>query len=211
MVGQEQDYYEDMKYQDFLLSSRRKFFCPPDKIMEQIDISDAMDVVDFGMGKGFFIPYLLSKMNPEATLWGIDYQQEILDLVLKRKVEENIKNFSVVHIEKSDHPLLPQWIPMPDVIFSSLCLSTFSDPGLAMDGLIRSMKPEGRLIIVDWAKVETKEGPEIRFKISYDKMKYLAELYNLEVTAIHNINEFIYCIEVKAGPEFVTQFYDYRE
>ena len=71
-----------------------------------------------------------------------------------------------------------------------------------MDGLIRSMKPEGRLIIVDWAKVETKEGPEIRFKISYDKMKYLAELYNLEVTAIHNINEFIYCIEVKAGPEF---------
>ena len=57
-------------------------------------------------------------MDKEAHLWGIDYQQEILDLVLRRKVEEDIQNFTAVHIDKTEHPLLPNWIPLPDVIMA---------------------------------------------------------------------------------------------
>lgn len=211
MISQEIDYYEDMKYQDFLLSSRRKVICPPEKIMYYIEIKDAINVVDFGMGKGFFTHYLKKKMDKEAHLWGIDYQQEILDLVLKRKVEESIQNFTVVHIDKTEHPLLPNWIPLPDVIFTAMCLSTFPDPGFAMDGLIRSMKPEGRLFVIDWAKVEFPEGPAIKDKISFDKMKYLAEYHKLKVVNAFTVNEFVYGMEIIAGPDFKTQFYDYRE
>ena len=63
MISQEIDYYEDMKYQDFLLSSRRKIICPPEKIMYYIEIKDAMHVADFGMGKCFFVHHLKKKMN----------------------------------------------------------------------------------------------------------------------------------------------------
>jgi hypothetical protein len=61
MISQEIDYYEDMKYQDFLLSSRRKIICPPEKIMYYIEIKDALNVADFGMGKGFFYSLLEEK------------------------------------------------------------------------------------------------------------------------------------------------------
>jgi ubiquinone/menaquinone biosynthesis C-methylase UbiE len=211
MINQEIDYYEDIKYQNFLLSSRRKIVTLPEKVMNQIQLSDATNVVDFGIGKGFFIPYLLKKMNKDAHLWGIDYQEEILDYVLKKRIDENILNFTALHMDKTDHPLLPNWIPLPEVIFTSMCLSTFSDPGLAMDGLIRSLKEGGRLYVIDWSKVEFAEGPAIKDKISIDKMKYLAELYKLEVTNTFTINEFSYGLEVIAGPEFKSQFYDYRE
>lgn len=211
MSSSEIDYYEDIKYQDFLLSSRRKVVTSPEKIMNQLQLSGAMNVVDFGIGKGFFIPYLQKKMNKHAHLWGVDYQEEILDYILKKKIDENLQNFTAVHIDKTDHPLLPNWIPVPEVIFASMCLSTFPDPGLAMDGLIRSMKEGGKLYVIDWAKVEFPEGPPIKDKISFDKMQYLADLYKLEVTNAFTVNEFVYGIEIQAGEDFKTQFYDYRE
>jgi ubiquinone/menaquinone biosynthesis C-methylase UbiE len=205
------EYYEDIAFQEFLLTSRRKQFCNPEKIMDAISLKNAKNIVDFGMGLGYFIPFLQQKMESEAWLWGVECQAELIDIVLKKKVESNIKNFSTVYLEKSDSPLLPNWIPLPDVIFASLSLSTFPNPGLAMDSLIRSMKPGGRLIIIDWAKIDYFEGPAIKEKVSLDKMKYLAELYNLTILNQFIISEAIYGLEVQASNQFVYQFYDHRE
>jgi phospholipid N-methyltransferase len=205
------DYYEDFQYQEFLLSSRRKSLCTPEKVMQSISLKGAKNIVDFGMGLGFFIPYLQQKMDKESWLWGVECQADLIDFVLKRKVEHNLKNFSAVYLEKSDTPLLPQWIPHPDVIFASLSLSTFPNPGLAMDGLIRSAKLGGKLIILDWAKIDHNEGPAIKEKVSLDKMKYLAELYHLSITNQFVVSELVYGLEVKAGENFVHQFYDHRE
>jgi len=205
------EYFEDMRYQEFLLSSRRKAICPVEKILREFDLKDAQNVVDFGMGLGFFIPYLKQKMHKDAWLWGVECQQDLIDLVLKKKVQNDIKNFSVVYLERTEHPLLPQWIPVPEIIFASLSISTFPNPGLAMDGLIRSMKPNGKLIIIDWAKTEYPEGPSIREKVSLDKMKYLAELYNLEIIRTFIINEFFYGLIVKASENFETSIYDFRD
>ncbi|MCB1142881.1 MAG: methyltransferase domain-containing protein [Leptospiraceae bacterium] len=205
------EYYEDIKYQEFLLSSRRKNICNPEKVMNNFSLKGAVNVVDFGMGLGYFTPYLLNKMDKYSHLWGIECQPELIDQVLKKKVEKNIENFSTVYLDKTDHPLLPQWIPVPDVIFASLSLSTFPNPGLAMDGLIRSMVPGGKLIVLEWSKTEHPEGPGIRDKVSTDKMKYLAEIYNIKVTNSFLVSEYIYGLELRADEKFQMAFYDHRE
>ncbi|MEM7180883.1 MAG: methyltransferase domain-containing protein [Spirochaetota bacterium] len=205
------DYYEEISYQEFLLSSRRRELCPPEKIMEQFKFKNYQNVVDFGMGLGFFTPYLQASMNPDAHLWGVECQQDLIDLNLKKRVSEDIQNFSVFFMDKTDHPMLPQWVPIPEVIFSAMCLSTFPDPGLAMDGLIRSMKKGGRIIIIDWSKMEFPEGPAIKDKVSMDKMVYLAELYHIRVVKSFRINEYVYGLEVTAGEDFLFGYYDFRE
>ncbi|MCX8000140.1 MAG: SAM-dependent methyltransferase, partial [Leptospiraceae bacterium] len=103
------------------------------------------------------------------------------------------------------------WVPVPEYIFASLSISTFANPGLAMDGLVRSMKPNGKLIIVDWSKTEYPIGPNIKEKVSLDKMKYLAELYNLEIIKTFIVSEFFYGLIVQAGPNFERKNYYYRE
>lgn len=95
--------------------------------------------------------------------------------------------------------MLPEWIPAPDAVFASLVLSTFPDPGLAMDGLIRSIKKGGKLIVLDWMKNEYSIGPKINDKISLDKMKFLAELYHLDIVKNVRISEHVYGLEVVAG------------
>ncbi|HMY65945.1 MAG TPA: methyltransferase domain-containing protein [Leptospiraceae bacterium] len=207
------EYFEDIKYQEFLLTSKRKAICPPEKIFQEIRYrwKDARNIVDFGMGLGFFTPFIRQRMHKDAWLWGVECQQDLIDLILKKKVDQNITNFSAVFLEKTEHPLLPQWIPHPDLIFASLSLSTFANPGLAMDGLVRSMNDGGTLVIIDWAKTDHPSGPQLKDKVSAEKMKYLAELYDLEVVNYFSITEFFYGLEVKPSPDFKFKFYDYRD
>ena len=46
--------------------------------------------------------------------------------------------------------------------------------------------------MIDWAKVEFPEGPAIKDKISFDKMKYLAEYHKLKVVNAFTVNEFVW-------------------
>ncbi|WCL48448.1 class I SAM-dependent methyltransferase [Leptospira sp. GIMC2001] len=207
----ELEYYENIEYQNFLLSSKRREICPPEAIFDNFKFNGVENLVDFGAGKGFFIPEFRKVLSKEAWIWAAECQQELLDHILKRKIEENIPNLTPFFIERSDHPLLPEWIPQPDLVFSSLCLSTFPNPGLAMDGLIRSMRPGGRLIILDWNKHEYDIGPRINDKISQDKMMFLAEDYKLKITKHMRIKEYFYILEVVAGANFEWGYYDLKE
>lgn len=201
IVTTESNYYENIKYQEFLLSSRRKNIYPPEKILDKIDFKGVRNLVDFGMGLGFFIPFFKKKLK-DTHIWGVECQQDLIDLVLKKKVEEEIENLTCVYMEKNEHPLLPDWIPIPEMVFASLSISTFPDPGLAMDGLMRSMKKDGRLVVVDWSKVDFPEGPAIKDRVSLDKMLFLADYYHLKVKNQFHVTEHVYAFEVVAGEEF---------
>jgi SAM-dependent methyltransferase len=207
----ELEYYENEYYQDFLLSSHRREIYPAEVIFENFSFKGVENLVDFGAGKGFFLTEFPKVLSKTAWVWAAECQQDVIDIILKRKIEENIQNMTPFYIERSDHPLLPEWIPQPDLIFSSLCLSTFPDPGLAMDGLIRSMRPGGRLIVVDWNKLDFDIGPRVSDKISVDKMIFLAEDYKLKVIKQIRIREYFYAFEVVAGKDFVWGYYDLKE
>lgn len=204
------EYYRSQSYQDFLMSSLRRNLATPETILSFFSWKGAQNIVDFGCGLGYYF-LEFRKMVPNAWIWAGECQEELLDQVLRRKLLEGIENVTPFHLEKSDHPLLPEWIPVPDIIFASLSLSTFPNPGLAMDGLIRSMKRGGKLYIVDWAKSETEFGPSINEKISIDKMKFLAEEFRLKVGKSGRITENFYGLEVTAGTEFVYGYYDLKE
>ena len=79
------EYYEDIAFQEFLLTSRRKQFCNPEKIMDAISLKNAKNIVDFGMGLGYFIPFLQQKMESEAWLWGVECQAELIDICIKNE------------------------------------------------------------------------------------------------------------------------------
>ncbi|TGN17687.1 SAM-dependent methyltransferase [Leptospira idonii] len=206
----ETEYYRSLKYQEYLISSHRREVCSPEDVYSFFNWKGLQNLVDFGSGLGFYFTEF-RKWFPHAWIWAGECQQDIIDKILRRKLLEGLENITPFYIDQSDHPLLPEWVPVPEIIFASLSLSTFPNPGLAMDGLIRSMKAGGRLFIVDWSKTESGFGPKINEKISLDKMKFLAEEYKLEVTKSGRISEYFYGMEVKASPSFVYGYYDLKE
>jgi len=207
----ELEFYESHAYRNFLLSQARREICNPEDIFREFPIKNAENILDFGIGNGFFLGEILKRIAPTSWLWAAECQQDLIDFLLQKKLKSQIPNFTPFFMEKNDHPILPEWIPKPDIIFSSLCISTFPNPGLAMDGLVQSLPADGRLIVIDWAKVEHPDGPKVKDKVSLDKMKFLAEDFHLDIVKSVRISEFFYAMELKAGSDFHYGYYDLKE
>ena len=144
------------------------------------------------------------KRLPEgAFLWGAECQEILIDQALQRKVRENISNFIPFYIERTEHPLMPDWIPPMDMILCSCVLSTFADPSLAIQGIARALGRAGFIILLDWEKMEAPSGPEADQKVSLDRMKYFIEDAGFEVNRMLKTNPFVYGMEIR--PKFETK------
>lgn len=60
------DYYENPEYQNFLISSRRRELTSPEVVFKHFNLKEVMNLVDFGMGLGYFTLEL--KNNFRKTL-----------------------------------------------------------------------------------------------------------------------------------------------
>lgn len=189
-------FYEEILYHEYLLSRERKELFPRDELLSQIKWTGVRDLLDFGMGNGYFLSSFYKHMEPEINLWGAECQESLIDYTLSLKVKEKWNGFIPFYIEKTEHPLLPDWIPAMDMIFCSCVLSTFADPALAIRGIGRSLKLEGRIVVIDWAKVEAPSGPEIGQKVSRDRMHYFVEDAGFKIIRTLETTEFVYAMEI---------------
>lgn len=185
-------YYEESEYHRFLLSPERRELFPTDKIFQQIDWKDKKHILDFGMGNGYFLSSFFEFGDEDIFVWGAECQEILIDYTLQRKVKEGFANFIPFYIEKTEHPLLPEWIPEMDMIFCSCVLSTFANPTLGILGTGRILKENGVFVIIDWERIETKLGPDISQKISSERMKFCIEEAGCTIIKTLNINPYVY-------------------
>jgi SAM-dependent methyltransferase len=191
-------YYEEEDYHRYLLSRERKELFPH-SLLDQVPFDGLENVLDFGMGNGYFLPPLMKRLPDGAFLWGAECQEILIDQALQRKVREGITNFIPFYIERTEHPLMPDWIPTMDLILCSCVLSTFADPSLAIQGVARILKPGRSIVLLDWEKVEAPSGPESDQKVSRDRMLYFIEDSGFVVARTLKTNPYVYGLEIKAG------------
>lgn len=194
-------YYEEPEYHKYLLSRQRKEIFPPDLILSQIPFSGVKNLLDFGMGNGYFLPWFIKSGDPDLFIWGAECQVALIDYVLHTKVKENYTSFIPFYVERNEHPLLPEWIPEMDMIFCSCVLSTFADPSLAIKGIARNLKFSGRLIVLDWEKTEAPSGPPVSQKVSKDRMLFFIEDAGFRVKKNIKINQWFYGFELEINPD----------
>lgn len=194
-------YYEEPEYHRYLLSPARRDLFPVEAILKEIDWTGVKEVLDFGMGNGYFLEALLRRVGPDGHVWGAECQETLIDYCLRKKVKENIEPFTPFYVERTEHPLLPDWIPMMDLVFCSCVLSTFADPTLPIKSVGRAMKPDGRIVILDWERVESPSGPELSQKMSVDRMKYCINEAGCRLVREWKTNPYLYGLIVAKDPE----------
>ncbi len=201
-------YYEHPEYHEYLLSPQRRELFPIDKIFSQIDWKNRIDILDFGIGNGYYLPGFFGYGEKDIFIWGAECQEILIDFCLKRKVKENFKNFIPFYVDKTEHPLLPEWIPHMDMIFCSCVLSTFANPTLGILGTGRILKENGIFVIIDWERVLAPSGPDITQKVSSDRMKFCIEEAGCTIIKTLKINPYVYGFIAKKDPnKFIDKNY----
>ncbi len=110
------------------------------------EIAPEATVLDIGCGTGEFEQLLLTE-NPQQVITGVDISEEML-LVAQQKC----RSYSHVSFQNASVSDLPFTNNSFDVIVSASAFHYFDDPNVALMEIRRVLKPEGKVLILDWCK-----------------------------------------------------------
>lgn len=136
-------------YADWLTRPERQREEQPDRLVDSLDIQPGATVVDLGAGVGYFTWRLARKVGHAGKVIAVDIQPEMLDMLAANLRERGIENVEPVLATPQD-PRLPQ--AAVDLVLLVDVYHELAHPALTLAHVRHSLKPAGRLVIVEYRK-----------------------------------------------------------
>ncbi|QED49293.1 class I SAM-dependent methyltransferase [Cytobacillus dafuensis] len=176
---------------DKLLSPKRRELIDLDKVISLLGIQASDKLADFGAGNGFFtIPFA---QQTNDTVYAIDIEPKMLDLLRKRAEQEEVRNIHYIESNLENIKLPDNTINKAIVAF---VMHEIPNMEKALKEFKRTIRPNGRLLILDWEAVESELGPPLHERISSaDMQSFLLE--NDLYAKVTILNEAVYAIEIE--------------
>ncbi len=135
-----------------LLSENRVQTEQPEKTLDALNLQDGDLVADIGCGNGFYTLRLAERVGPRGLVFAEDIQQGMIDLMLERAKEAQIRNIYPV-LGTFDDTMLPpgrmDWMLLVDVYHE------FSDPQAMLAVLKGGLAPDGRVALLEYRAEQT--------------------------------------------------------
>lgn len=110
------------------------------------EIANDEIVLDIACGTGELEKFLLQK-NPEQRITGVDISEEMLN-----KARQKLSVYSQVSWQTARATELPFGDRSFDVVMCASAFHYFDDPLASLIEMKRVLKPDGRVVILDWCK-----------------------------------------------------------
>ena len=120
----------------------------PDTLIGSLEIPVGAAVADVGSGTGYFTWRLAQKVGPKGRVFAVDVQQTMLDQTAAVLKKHQLSNVQLV-LGKETDPLLPAGAF--DLVFIANSYHEFSQPEAMMAAVSRSLKPGGRLVVIEYS------------------------------------------------------------
>jgi ubiquinone/menaquinone biosynthesis C-methylase UbiE len=123
----------------------------PDEIMKQLAVVPGQTICEIGAGSGYFTPYLSKAVGQSGKVYAEDIIQGFIDHLSKKVEEQQLANVSVV-LGAYTETKLPEGVC--DVAFVADVYHHFEQPEPMLASIRSNLKPDGRLVIIDWYRRE---------------------------------------------------------
>ncbi|MFN7983620.1 MAG: class I SAM-dependent methyltransferase [Vicinamibacterales bacterium] len=176
----------------------------PDLIMDALAIADGAVVADLGAGGGWFSIRLARRVGPNGIVYAQDIQPQMIEAINRRVQQEGLSNVRTV-LGTPDEPRLPGGL---DAVLIVDAYREMDDPAKpeAIKALLRdiaqSLKPQGRIGIVDFLPGGGGPGPAAEDRVNPDAIVATAEASGLRLQSRETIPPFQYLLvfEKAAAP-----------
>jgi ubiquinone/menaquinone biosynthesis C-methylase UbiE len=121
----------------------------PDRMLAALEIKPGSVVADIGAGVGYHVWRLAEIVGPTGKVIGEDIQPGMIDLMRRNIDARKLKNVELVLGTPTD-PKLPQ--AAVDLVLMVDVYHEFSDPTAMMRQIQRALKPNGRVVLVEFRK-----------------------------------------------------------
>jgi ubiquinone/menaquinone biosynthesis C-methylase UbiE len=134
----------------------REAWQKPDDIMDALGIHDGSVVADLGAGGGWFTVRLARQVGPNGRVYAEDFQKPMIESMERRFKREGLRNVTTVLGTPTD-PKLPA--PVDAVLIVGV-YGEVAQPVEWLTNAVRSLKPGGRVGVVDFKKDGFGPGPD---------------------------------------------------
>jgi ubiquinone/menaquinone biosynthesis C-methylase UbiE len=128
------------------IEAERDLWQRPFDVIQKLGLKDGDTVVDLGCGAGYFALKLASVVGREGKVLAVDLRRLSLTFLWIRALLRGERNLTVIHGDPDD-PHLPSGAVRAALISNTY--HEFLQPDLMLAHVFRSLRPGGRLVILD--------------------------------------------------------------
>lgn len=118
----------------------------PNRLLRALDLNASTVVADIGSGTGFFT-FRFAEMVPSGRVYSVEVQEALVDTIRVRAERDGFRNVTPILGSFSDPSLPANRIDLALIVSS---YHEFSFPREMIEAIARSLKEDGRLVIVEY-------------------------------------------------------------
>ena len=173
-------YAQTMSYlgADWLDRSERVQEEEPDVALDALKLAAGSIVADVGAGSGYMTVKMAKRVGPTGKVYANDIQPQMLSMLKQRLDREKLANVELV-LGAFDDPKLPA--TALDLILMVDVYHEFSQPQQMLRHMRESLKPGGRLVLLEYRKEDPSIPirPDHKMSVAEAKMEVEAEAFTL--------------------------------
>jgi predicted methyltransferase len=168
----------------------------PDQIMDAIGVAEGSKVAELGAAGGWFTLQLAERVGPNGHVYAEDIQPAMLAGISRRMQSENQRNVTTVLGTPSD-PHLPAGLDAALISDAFHEMDVPEDPNLVVTllrNVAQSLKPQGRLGIVDWTPGSGGPGPDANHRVDPKRVIEAANAAGLQLITREDFPPFVFLL-----------------
>jgi ubiquinone/menaquinone biosynthesis C-methylase UbiE len=139
----------------------------PRKAIGMMELKPTDVVADIGAGSGYF-SFRMAPKVPQGKVLAVDIQKEMTGAVEKTAKEKHVTNVETI-LSTVEDPKLPEG--KVDVALMVDAYHEFDHPREMMDGIVKGLKPGGRVILVEYRAEDPNVNILPHHKMTIDQAK----------------------------------------
>ena len=169
----------------------------PEAILSGIDVKPGSTFLDIGCGSGFFTIPAAKLVGESGRVYGLDIDREAISRIRQKAESEGLRN---LHLEvgKAEEIVLCQ--ACADIVFFGIVLHDFAGPARVLVNARTMLKPDGRLVDLDWKKESMDFGPPLRIRFNEAEAVQLIEAAGFKIDSVGDNGRYHYLIIAKPVP-----------
>ena len=150
------------EYLWYLESDNRYQWQKPDQVIQALQIHKGDVIADIGAGGGYFTERFSKRVGELGHVYAVDVQDIMIDQLKKLVKNHKLENVTIIKGE-FENPMLP--LHAVDIAFFSSVYKEIDERIRYMKEVRRSLKPDGRVAIIEFYKDRGLIGPEIQDRL----------------------------------------------
>ena len=168
-------------------------FINPQEIINKVGLVEGMKIADLGCGNlGYFIIPMAKVIGKEGVAYGVDILKPVLEAVRSRAKLEGLTNVELIwaDLEKVGSSKIPADSLDADFLVNIL----FQDKKreAIMQEAARILKKGGKLVVVDWKKINIPFGPPVEIRVEPESIKSIALKINLKLLEETDVGDYFW-------------------